>query len=198
VEPNDATADPELTFSDLRFAEPALASVLDELESEPTADDIDPTVIKLDRNHEYSLWISYAEVYNEKVYDLLAPSGSENTGTTKIPRTAAGGGPHSNSSHPLLLSRKALSIRPSPPSDAWDPDSPGGKYVAGLRHMRATSAAHAKGILKFGQLHRRVFGTLANSQSSRSHGVVTLKLLRQHRGERNVHLFSCQFLSCPR
>lgn len=36
-----------------------------------------------------------------------------------------------------------------------------------------------------GQLHRRVFGTLANRESSRSHGIVILKVVRGHRGERD-------------
>jgi hypothetical protein len=31
-----------------------------------------------------------------------------------------------------------------------------------------------------------VFGTLANRESSRSHGVVILKIVRGHKGERDV------------
>ncbi|KAI0001801.1 P-loop containing nucleoside triphosphate hydrolase protein [Russula vinacea] len=50
---------------------------------------------------------------------------------------------------------------------------------------RKAFAKEAKRLVKMGQLHRRVFGTLANSQSSRSHGIVTVKLLRKHRGEKD-------------
>ena len=63
--------------------------------------------------------------------------------------------------------------------------STSGKYIAGLRQIRVRSAAEAKALLKLGQLHRRVFGTLANSQSSRSHALVTIKVLRVHKGERD-------------
>ena len=49
-----------------------------------------------------------------------------------------------------------------------------------------SAISHAKALLRVGQMHRQVFGTLANSQSSRSHALVTIKVLRVHRGERNV------------
>ncbi|EGO30926.1 hypothetical protein SERLADRAFT_359061 [Serpula lacrymans var. lacrymans S7.9] len=119
---------------------------------------------RLDRNYEYSIWLSYAEVYNEKVYDLLA---SVNDGV------------HGNAA--------TLTVKPSPPTDSLDDATWGssGKYIAGLRQFRTTSASQAKSLVKLGQLHRRVFGTLANSQSSRSHGLVTLRVVRGHRGERD-------------
>jgi kinesin family protein 20 len=143
--------------------------VLDSLPEDEPSDDVEPTQFTLDRNHEYTVWLSYAEVYNERVYDLLAPSSRPAT-----PGVAP------------LLARKALPLKSSPPGDAWDSDAAAGKYADGLRHVRVQGAAQAKAVLRLGQLHRRVFGTLANSQSSRSHAVVTIKLLRQHRGERNV------------
>lgn len=134
---------------------------------------MDSTVLKVDRNHTHSVWLSYAEVYNEKVYDLLADTSSLKAGTKTGPST-------------LLLARKALAIKPNPPSD-WEGAQNTGKYVAGLRQIRVHSATQAKEILKLGQLHRKVFGTLANSQSSRSHALVTVKLLRCHRGDYHVH-----------
>ena len=133
---------------------------------------VDSTVLKVDKNYTHSVWLSYAEVYNEKIYDLLADTSSLKAGTKAGPST-------------LLLSRKALAIKPSPPSD-WDASQNTGKYVAGLRQIRVHSAAQAKEILKLGQLHRKVFGTLANSQSSRSHALVTIKLMRCHRGDYHV------------
>jgi kinesin family protein 20 len=137
--------------------------------------DIDPTVLKVDRNYEYTIWLSYAEVYNEKVYDLL----------DNVQDTSTGGIPRSNSGKSLLLTRKALSLKPSPPADS--PDSGiTGKYISGLRQFRVHSASQAKALVKLGQLHRRVFGTLANRESSRSHGMVILKVVRGHRGERDV------------
>lgn len=94
----------------------------------------------------------------------------------------------SSKAPPLLLTRKALTVKPCPVSDADGDAASAGKYVAGLRQVQVRSAAEAKELLRVGQLHRRVFGTLANSQSSRSHAVVTIKVLRVHRGERNVSL----------
>ncbi|KAH7883877.1 kinesin-domain-containing protein, partial [Phlebopus sp. FC_14] len=168
-------------------SETALAEVLAEhlVTSNGTDVDNDQTVIKLDRNYEYSIWLSYAEVYNEKVYDLLDSVHDEQGKETSMPHT------NSNllgqSAHPLLVTRKALTIKSSPASDAVDETGLGsaGKYISGLRQFRVTSAAQAKSLVKLGQLHRRVFGTLANSQSSRSHSMIIIKVLRHHRGERD-------------
>ncbi|KAJ7275485.1 P-loop containing nucleoside triphosphate hydrolase protein [Mycena haematopus] len=155
--------------------EPGLAEVLGQ-HMDPSASDadIDPTVLKVDRNYEYTIWLSYAEVYNEKVYDLL----------DNVQDTSTGGIPRSNSGKSLLLTRKALSLKPSPPADSVDSGITG-KYISGLRQFRVHSASQAKALVKLGQLHRRVFGTLANRESSRSHGMVILKVVRGHRGERD-------------
>lgn len=173
IEPSDAddTQLPQLS------TEPGLAEVLGQLDSNTEADsDIDSTVIKVDRNYEYTVWLSYVEVYNEKVYDLL-DSVKDNSSQKSTPKSPA--------DPRLLLTRKALPLRPSPTSDNGDTEV-NGKYIAGLRQFRVTSAAQAKSIVKLGQLHRRVFGTLANHQSSRSHGMVIIKIVRGHRGEKDV------------
>ncbi|EKM83490.1 hypothetical protein AGABI1DRAFT_50654 [Agaricus bisporus var. burnettii JB137-S8] len=156
--------------------EPGLAEVFGQLDSSSEVDSsVDSTLIKVDRNYEYTVWISYAEVYNEKVYDLLASVKDDSSRkTTSL----------SPADPKLLLTRKALPLRPSPAFDNEEAEF-NGKYIAGLRQFRVTSAAQAKSIVKLGQLHRRVFGTLANHQSSRSHGMVIIKLVRGHRGERN-------------
>lgn len=169
----------------LPVPEPALAEVLCEDLSDPAASDIDidPTVLKLDRNYEYAIWLSYAEVYNEKVYDLLASVKDESKSEiskSNIPRSTA------TAAHPLCFTRKALSLKPSPPSDYSSDVTSSGKYISGLRQFRVHDASQAKALVKLGQLHRRVFGTLANRESSRSHGMVIIKVVRGHRGERHV------------
>ncbi len=126
----------------------------------------------VDHNYEFSIWISYAEVYNDKVYDLLDSLQESRMGKVQAQRSRL---PH----HVL---RQALTLKPSPPSD----DEPPGKYISGLRQYLVKTAAEAKSLINLGQLHRRVYGTLANSASSRSHGMVFIKVLRGHRGERNV------------
>ena len=162
--------------------EPALAKVLGQhLDVTVSDSDIDPTVLKVDRNYEYTIWISYAEVYNEKVYDLLASVKEDSSMNPdgNYPRTAG--------DKALVLARTALPLKPSPPSDNVD-SATNGKYIAGLRQFRVHSATQAKALVKLGQLHRRVFGTLANRESSRSHGMVIIKVVRGHRGEKNVGL----------
>lgn len=162
-------------------------------------------MLTVDRNHEYTVWLSYSEVYNEKVYDLFAaidapdaPAPTRAQSSLPRPTSSFLNLPlPSSQSNPLLLTRKALAVKPCPPADtglsAAEAASGGGagKYVAGLRQIRVESAAQAKALLRLGQLHRRVFGTLANSQSSRSHALVTIKVLRVHRGEKNVRSERC-------
>ncbi|KAK0233498.1 kinesin-like protein [Armillaria fumosa] len=155
--------------------EPSVAEVLGHPVDTSFDTDIDPTVLNLDQNYEYSIWLSYAEVYNEKIYDLL-DSVKDESATQPLPR--------SGSSKALLLTRKALTLKGSPPSDDAHSDAKG-KYISGLRQFRVDSAAQAKALVKLGQLHRRVFGTLANAESSRSHGMVIIKIMRGHRGEKN-------------
>ncbi|KAI1797554.1 kinesin-domain-containing protein [Ganoderma leucocontextum] len=170
---------------------PALADVLedDEPSSSTSSTDTDPTILKLDRNYEYTIWLSYSEVYNEKVYDLFgALDSGSSAAPSGIPRPTSAflNMPlPSNKAPPLLLTRKALTVKPCPAKDGDGDAASAGKYIAGLRQVRVQSAAEAKELLRIGQLHRRVFGTLANSQSSRSHALVTIKVLRVHRGERN-------------
>ncbi|KAF9458348.1 P-loop containing nucleoside triphosphate hydrolase protein [Collybia nuda] len=159
--------------------EPALAEVLGQhLDVSAFDIDIDPTTLKVDRNYEYTVWISYAEVYNEKVYDLLASVKDDS------PENVEGSIPRANTGKSLLLTRTALPLKPSPASDNADITIKG-KYIAGLRQFRVHSASQAKALVKLGQLHRRVFGTLANRESSRSHGMVIIKIIRGHRGERD-------------
>ncbi|KAI0344136.1 kinesin-domain-containing protein [Trametopsis cervina] len=170
----------------------ALADILSNLP--PSDPDTDPTTFKLDRNHEYTIWLSYTEIYNEKVYDLFASVDDPDATTTGrsqltgIPRptsTFLNTPLPSNHSKPLLLTRKALLVKPCPVSENDGDGGSAGKYVAGLRQLRVTSASQAKALLRLGQMHRQVFGTLANSQSSRSHAIVTIKVLRVHKGEKN-------------
>lgn len=154
----------------------------------------DNTTITVDKNYEYAVWISYAEVYNEKVYDLLSDDSSDNNPTPNargkfgLPRSAALKSisrsstwksltslASSSSADVLLVKRKALTLKS-------DPDT-GGKYVAGLKTVCVRSAEEAKRIFRMGNLNRRVFGTMANAASSRSHGIFTLKVVRIHKGD---------------
>ncbi len=174
-------ADPSDFSSPVIKPAPAIAEVFGQDIDTATPDlDIDTTIIPVDRNYEYTIWLSYAEVYNEKIYDLLE--------SVKEDGTNAMGDISGRKS--LLLTRKALSLKPSPASDAADSGATG-KYIAGLKQFRVHSAAQAKALVKLGQLHRRVFGTLANRESSRSHGMVIIKVMRGHKGDRDVIHLTC-------
>ena len=185
--------DPHFVLPDVSD-EKAIADALGEFNSHG----VDDTCVKVDKNYEYSIWISYAEVYNEKIYDLLSTDptdGEDNSGYTTPHRTS--GASHSGtakrphrststwssiatlasapSSDVLLVKRKALSLKKDPES--------GGKYVAGLKCIRVRSAEEAKRVFRAGNINRRVFGTLTNAVSSRSHGVFTLRAVRVHRAD---------------
>ncbi|KAG9005404.1 hypothetical protein FRB94_010883 [Tulasnella sp. JGI-2019a] len=204
-----------------------LASLLDQINDA----DIDDTKLDVDKGYEYAVWVSYAEIYNEKVYDLLGTSEGDaapavngikrsNTatkltagpsGTSVIPRsntftsllqqhrgsfrpstntntglpfsvssnlaTIAGLSLNTSNGHQQIaasLNRKALSLKIDP--------KVGTKYVHGLREVHVRSSSEARQVVKMGQINRRVFGTLMNKESSRSHAVFTVKIIRVKKG----------------
>lgn len=124
-------------------------------------DDLPP--LPVDDNYRYSVWLSYAELYNERLYDLLdAPLGAARSARDD---DAAARAPLTR--RPLLLKTEMES---------------GGKYVAGLKDVKVTSWREAREVLQYGQDNRSVFGTLANQASSRSHSIFTVKLVREYVG----------------
>lgn len=127
--------------------------------------DMDTTSVEVNPDYRYSVWVSYVEVYNEKLYDLLEsptqslltrPDRSENESTMPAPTR-----------RPLLLKSEAES---------------GGKYVGGLKEIKVSSIHEARELIRCGLENRSVFGTMANRSSSRSHSVFTIKILREHTG----------------
>lgn len=179
-------------------SEQSRAGILDNFDADTANEGIrDDTTLDVDRNHEYAVWVSYTEVYNEKIYDLLSAVSPATLNNPRL-QTAAGISSLSSlavistavaSTPPgLTVIRKALPLKNDPE---------GGKYVAGLREIRVYNAAEAKAVMQIGILNRRVFGTLANSRSSRSHSVFTIKLARIHRASPNQELdqVSCARLS---
>lgn len=120
--------------------------------------DVDPTSVPISDAYRYSVWVSYVEVYNEKLYDLLE------TPCTSMLRDMR--------SEQDSLARRPLLLKSEVES--------GGKYVGGLKEVKVTSIAEAKELLYRGQENRSVYGTMANQASSRSHSVFTIKVLREH------------------
>ncbi|CAO1636400.1 unnamed protein product [Parajaminaea phylloscopi] len=153
----------------------------------------DQTTLKVDRNYRYSIWVSYVEVYNEKLFDLLDANAPVGGGSSPGPMggmtrsdsirgsnwSIAGLASSANladlANGPITLARKPLSLK-------TDPEG-GGKYVSGLREIRVSSIEEARELVQRGQENRVVFATMANRASSRSHGVFTIKLLKEHAGD---------------
>ncbi|PWN37267.1 kinesin-domain-containing protein [Meira miltonrushii] len=155
------------------------------------------TKVKIDRNYRYSVWVSYVEVYNEKIFDLLdaAPPASSSSmprsssffgGLTRSDSmrgsnwTLAANAGGSDANGPIYLQRKPLSLK--------NDIEAGGKFVSGLQEIRIHSPAEARELMRRGQENRRVFATMANRASSRSHGVFTIKVIREHAGEDDLTL----------
>ena len=92
----------------------------------------------------YSVWVSFAEIYNENVYDLL----SEDDNSAKL--------------NSLQLVK----------------DKQGRAFVKGLRMICATTGLEAYQILIAGQSKLTVGSTKLNYESSRSHSIFTIKLLK--------------------
>ncbi|GAA5917568.1 hypothetical protein JCM6882_001981 [Rhodosporidiobolus microsporus] len=143
-----------------------------------------PDLVPVNEGYEYALFVSYSEIYNEKIYDLLesplpapAPSSSSMTSTS----TGGGGMLKGLFRNFTTVKRSALSLKAE---KSAAPATPGAgergpvKVVGGLREVRVSSADEAHRVLLQGQSNRRVFSTLANRASSRSHSIFTIKLVR--------------------
>jgi hypothetical protein len=130
-------------------------------------------------DNQISVKMSYAEIYNERVFDLLDES----------PETANAFATTSDAFFKTIsLRRKALALKTH---------IDGSKYVAGLKEVAVQNADDARKVLQLGQMNRRVFGTLANQASSRSHAVFTIKVTTTQDKAQKVSLLLYQrcFLS---
>ncbi|CAE6462113.1 unnamed protein product, partial [Rhizoctonia solani] len=74
------------------------------------ASDRDETTVKVDRNYEYSVFVSYAEIYNEKIFDLLA-SDSFSPEASSMSRSGSGQS-LSRSSHAKPLPKYLSALLP--------------------------------------------------------------------------------------
>ncbi|XP_069710219.1 kinesin-like protein KIF20A [Phaenicophaeus curvirostris] len=93
-----------------------------------------------------SVWISFCEIYNEYVYDLLNVLS-----TSKTPK------------------RRILRICE---------DQGGSSYIKDLKWINVQSTEEACKILKIGNKNRSFACTRMNEQSSRSHSIFSIRLLR--------------------
>lgn len=73
-----------------------------------------------------------------------------------------------------ILKRRALVLKNDPEGN--------GKYICGAHDIRVRNREEALAVFRCGQRARQVFGTMANRESSRSHGIFTVKVVRVHNG----------------
>lgn len=118
----------------------------------PQFPDISELGIPVESNVEYAILVSMYEVYNDRIFDLLAvPSNQKD------------------------LRRRHLLFK----STVASPDR---KVVAGLRKVVCGNYEEALMVLETGLTERRVAGTGSNSVSSRSHGFFCVEVKRRPRG----------------
>ncbi|GJN90377.1 hypothetical protein Rhopal_003388-T1 [Rhodotorula paludigena] len=121
-----------------------------------------------------------SEIYNEKIYDLLDSPLPTPTPSAAAASAANGGGGMFKGlfRNFTTVKRSALSLKADKSAAAA---AQGQKVVNGLREVEVASAEEAHAVLARGQSNRRVFSTLANRASSRSHSIFTLHLSRKSR-----------------
>ncbi|TKA61795.1 hypothetical protein B0A55_11319 [Friedmanniomyces simplex] len=115
----------------------------------PPVDDVN---LDIDTSADYAIVVSMYEVYNDRIFDLLAASAC-----TKTPQK-----------------RRALLFKPTE-------QSPDRKVVAGLRKVICSTLDEALLVLETGLHERRVAGTGSNAASSRSHGFFCLDVKKRRR-----------------
>ncbi|TKA37913.1 hypothetical protein B0A54_10515 [Friedmanniomyces endolithicus] len=118
----------------------------------PQSPPLDDVTLDIDTSAEYAIVVSMYEVYNDRIFDLLAAPTS-----TKNPQK-----------------RRALLFKPTE-------QSPDRKVVAGLRKVICSTLDEALLVLETGLHERRVAGTGSNAASSRSHGFFCLDVKKRRR-----------------
>uniref|UniRef100_A0A8C4UKE0 Kinesin-like protein n=1 Tax=Falco tinnunculus TaxID=100819 RepID=A0A8C4UKE0_FALTI len=110
-----------------------------------------------------SVWISFCEIYNEYVYDLLNVLS-----TSKTPK------------------RRVLRICE---------DQGGNSYIKDLKWINVQSTEEARKILKIGNKNRSFACTRMNEQSSRSHSIFSIRLLKLTADEHQPRVLGVSELS---
>ena len=136
----------------------------------------------MNANHHLKFELSFLEIYNEKVTDLLAtpisateqsnPKPSSSTKTSSFSKHARTHifnklVPNSNSTN--NSSTRTLEIREHPLL---------GPYVPDLKYIEVKTKEDFQNVLNLGNQQRSIASTNANQRSSRSHAIFTVKITR--------------------
>ena len=124
--------------------------------------------------------LSFLEIYNEKVTDLLAtPTSSSSTENSNLKSSTKSSTASSFSKQarthilnklvPNSNSNRTLEIREHPLL---------GPYVPDLKYIQVKTKEDFQNVLNLGNQQRSVASTNANQRSSRSHAIFTVKISR--------------------
>ncbi|TYZ58505.1 hypothetical protein PybrP1_010464 [[Pythium] brassicae (nom. inval.)] len=116
---------------------------------------------------EFLLRFSYLEIYNERIYDLLAAGAKSEVKIFEVARTATA----SASSSSGAGGRDA-----GPCKDV---------IIKGLREEIVVTMEHVLSLVEVGNLHRHMATTESNDQSSRSHVIFRMVIESQHKRSRD-------------
>ncbi|RIB29605.1 kinesin motor domain-containing protein [Gigaspora rosea] len=130
---------------------------------------LDNIAVDVDKQFRYAVWVSYVEIYNEKIYDLL-----EDPGSAKQPESK----------------RKALIVK--------NDKRTGNKYLSDIKEVRIRNVEEGYAVLKQGMKNRQIFSTLANETSSRSHCIFMIKVIKIPHDKDNATELSSSFVVTSR
>ena len=133
------------------------------------------------KHHEikYAVWISFAEIYNESIYDLLEKMPVAKRFVFLIPKMN-----HKITSFTLrqiylfiaFVFRKG-DKPPARPALKLAEDKNGSIYVRGLKEVKVNSADEAYQVMMIGRKNLHFAATRLNHHSSRSHCIFTIKVM---------------------
>ncbi|PWN40390.1 P-loop containing nucleoside triphosphate hydrolase protein, partial [Ceraceosorus guamensis] len=135
--------------------------------------------IQVDRNWRYSIWVSYVEIYKERIFDLLDVDPTDQSGSRFASSFSISNLASASSGHFSSDGRRQIAFDRAPLSLVKDPET-GNKYVHGAREIRVRNAEEARSLIVRGGQNRAMFATATNSTSSRSHAIFTLRVVREH------------------
>ncbi|XP_063610584.1 kinesin-like protein KIF20B [Penaeus indicus] len=156
----------KISFGDcsLNTSDPSTASDISRVSSVIDNRCQDDTALEVENseNTVYAVFVSFAEIYNEYIYDLLE----------KMPTCKK------NKRNPLMLGE----------------DRNSAIYIKGLQEVRVRSAEEAWKLLEIGRQNLHFAATRLNHNSSRSHCIFTIKLIRMADAQ-NPHVARVSMLS---
>ena len=121
-------------------------------------------------NLSFSIFVSYAEIYNEFIYDLLVETFMQSKVRPSLKlANDRNGNPYIKGNLVYLINEQQYHCF---------------VLTSGLHEVKVNSTEEALQLLRVGLSHRHVAGTHLNYHSSRSHSIFTIKLVRVVKGTR--------------